>query len=160
MGMKTHLILLFTGLILGGTTLLAQDTYQVRTQHFNVDKYGVAMQGYDPVSYFEGKPVKGTPSIHFFYNGIRYEFATAAHLQAFKANPGKYEPAYGGWCAYAMGKTGEKVEVDPLKYKIVNGTLYLFYYSIINNTLSKWNEDEAALKTRADKNWISTIKKH
>lgn len=78
-------------------------------------------------------------------------------MQTFKANPDKYEPAYGGWCAYAMGKTGEKVEVDPFKFKIVNGKLNLFYYSIINNTLNKWNEDEANLKKQADKNWNTLL---
>lgn len=134
----------------------AQDN-QTRIKHFNIDKYSVALAGYDVISYFEGKPIKGVSAIFFFYKGIRYEFATQAHLQTFKASPDKYEPAYGGWCAYAMGKTGEKVEVDPFKYKIVNGKLNLFYYSIINNTLNKWSEDEANLKREADKNWNAII---
>lgn len=137
----------------------AQQDYATRTNHFNIDRYQVAVQGYDVVSYFEGKPVKGQSSIYHFHKGIRYEFATQAHLQTFKANPDKYEPAYGGWCAYAMGKTGEKVEIDPLHYKILGGRLYLFYYSIINNTLNKWNDDEAKLKTAADRNWQQTISK-
>jgi hypothetical protein len=53
-----------------------------------------------------------------------------------------------------MGAYGEKVEIDPSKFKIVEGKLYLFYYSFINNTLNKWNEDEKHLKIEADKNWI------
>jgi YHS domain-containing protein len=145
--------LLIAAFLLAGLTGKSQDSYKARTTHFNIDKYSVAIQGYDPVSYFEAKPVKGVASIFTFYKGIRYEFATQAHLQAFKTDPAKYEPAYGGWCAYAMGKNGEKVSIDPMKYKIINNHLYLFYYSFLNNTLEKWNEDEAVLKRNADKNW-------
>lgn len=143
--------------LLVSVVAVAQQDYASRAKHFNIDRYKVAVQGYDVVSYFEGKPVKGQPAIFYFYKGIRYEFATQAHLQTFKANPEKYEPAYGGWCAYAMAKTGEKVEIDPLHYKITGGKLYLFYYSILNNTLNKWNDDEAGLKPLADKNWQQLI---
>ena len=68
-------------------------------------------------------------------------------------DPKKYEPQYGGWCAYAMGASNEKVEIDPETFKIVNGKLYLFFHNFINNTLLKWNKDEANLKALADKNW-------
>ena len=54
-----------------------------------------------------------------------------------------------------MGATGEKVEVDPETFKIVNGKLYLFYHSWLNNTLSKWNQDEMNLQKNADKNWLN-----
>jgi hypothetical protein len=60
------------------------------------------------------------------------------------------EPAYGGWCAYAMGSTGEKVSVDPKTFKIVNGRLNLFYNRFFNNTLDDWNKDEVNLKKKAD----------
>jgi hypothetical protein len=52
-----------------------------------------------------------------------------------------------------MGATGEKVEIDPETFKILNDKLYLFYHSWSNNTLTKWNKDETHLKTEADKNW-------
>ena len=77
-----------------------------------------------------------------------------ANLDVFKKSPEKFEPAYGGWCAYAMGNTGEKVEIDPETYKIVEGKLYLFYNAYFTNTLPKWNKEEKSLKTKADKNWI------
>jgi YHS domain-containing protein len=136
----------------------AQQDFSIRKKHFNTDASSLALQGYDPVSYFEQKPVVGKTELFLYHRGIKYQFATKAHLETFKAAPEKYEPAYGGWCAYAMGKKGEKVEVDPEKYKIVEGRLYLFYYSVINNTLNKWNEDETALKHSADQNWNKTIK--
>jgi hypothetical protein len=77
----------------------------------------------------------------------------AANLNRFKKDPRQYEPAYGGWCAYAMGKTGEKVKIDPETYKVVNGKLYLFYNFWGNNTLEDWNKNELNLKTSADKKW-------
>ena len=65
----------------------------------------------------------------------------------------KYEPQYGGWCAYAMGDSGEMVEIDPETFKILNGKLYLFYNSWLNNTKVKWDQNEENLKKSADKNW-------
>ena len=69
------------------------------------------MEGYDPVSYFDGKPVQGKSSFTYTYKGITYRFFDSANLAKFKTSPGKYEPSYGGWCAYAMGENGEKVKV-------------------------------------------------
>jgi YHS domain-containing protein len=128
----------------------AQD--QTRTSTFNLEK-GIAVQGYDVVAYFGGKAIKGLPSFAVIYQGVRYHFSSAANKEEFKKNPGKYEPQYGGWCAYAMGATGEKVEIDPETFKVVNGKLYLFYNKRFNNTLKTWNKDEQALKTKADANW-------
>ncbi len=137
--------------------LFAQDAVNtaLRQKHFLVEK-GVAISGYDPVSYFSGKPQKG--KIAYNQTGITYKFASAANLETFKKNPAKYEPAYGGWCAYAMGAKGEKVEVDPENYKIVNGSLNLFYKSFFSNTLDEWNKDETKLKKQADANWPKLYK--
>lgn len=128
----------------------AQD--QKRNQSFNLEK-GIAVQGYDVVAYFNGKAEKGSASLAVVHQGIRYHFSTTANKEEFKKNPGKYEPQYGGWCAYAMGATGEKVEIDPETFKILNGKLYLFYNKRFNNTLKTWNKDEQSLKTKADANW-------
>ena len=73
--------------------------------------------------------------------------------EEFRKSPARYEPEYGGWCAYAMGAKGEKVAVDPGTFKIVNNKLYLFYNKFFNNTLKDWNKDEANLKTKADASW-------
>ena len=138
------------------TASIAQSS--LRTKHFNLEK-GLAIQGYDPVSYFtQSKALKGNAQFQYSYEGAVYRFASQANLNLFKQNPQKYEPQYGGWCAYAMGASGEKVEVDPETFKIVNGKLYLFYHSWVNNTLLKWNEDESHLLPTADKNWKSISK--
>jgi YHS domain-containing protein len=111
------------------------------------------------VSYFSGtKPVEGNTTLAVTHNGVRYRFASAKNRDAFMANPERYEPQYGGWCAYAMGSSGEKVEVDPLTFKIVDGKLYLFYNAYFNNTLKKWNENEASLKRQADLYWAKITK--
>jgi len=125
----------------------------------NVNDKGVILDGYDAVAFFtDNKPVKGDAQYQFSYEGANYYFASQAHLDLFKANPNKYKPQYGGWCAYAMGAKGEKVEVDPETFKIVDGKLYLFYNKYFNNTLKSWNKDETHLKANADKSWMKFIK--
>jgi YHS domain-containing protein len=139
-------------------SLNAQTSVANKAAQLNLQK-GVAIQGYDPVSFYEGdKPLEGKKSISFSYNGAVYFFSNSKNLQTFKNNPAKYEPAYGGWCAYAMGAKGEKVEIDPETYKIINGKLYLFYNRFLNNTLNLWNKDEASLKPKADRYWQQYLK--
>ena len=133
------------------------DSPAVRKQQFNLEN-GVAIQGYDPVAYFtQNKAVKGQAANTVVYKNVTYRFATPANAEAFKASPDKYEPAYGGWCAYAMGSTGEKVEVDPETFKIKDGKLFLFYHTFINNTLNKWNKDEVNLHRKADQSWTKFV---
>ena len=138
-------------------TALAQSTTTLRVKHFNIKK-AIAIEGYDPVSYFSGKPQEGKSNILHTHNGITYQFASQNNLLKFKSAPEKYEPAYGGWCAYAMGETGEKVKIDPETFKIIEGKLYLFYNFWGNNTLSDWNKEEQRLKTSADKNWTKIVR--
>lgn len=119
---------------------------------------GLAIQGYDPVAYFtQKKAVKGDKKFAVNAGGAVYYFSSQSNKDLFLKNPSAYEPQYGGWCAYAMGATGEKVEIDPETFKILDGKLYLFYHSWTNNTLTKWNKDESNLKTRADKSWVKFI---
>jgi len=123
-----------------------------RQKNYNLEK-GLAIAGYDPVSYFKNKPMKGSAAYSLVHDGVTYYFANSANLTVFKQHPASYEPQYGGWCAYAMGSKGEKVEVDPETYKIINGKLYLFYNHLFNNTLKTWNKSEGTLKPQADANW-------
>ena len=146
-------IFFFAAISLVSILSFAQDGGALRKKHFNLDG-GIAISGYDPVAYFtQNKAVKGKKDMAVYHQGVTYYFSSAANKDLFKSNPSKYEPEYGGWCAYAMGDSGEKVEVDPETFKILNGKLYLFYHSWINNTLTKWNRDETNLKAKADKNW-------
>lgn len=123
-----------------------------RRKNFNIND-NVAIDGFDPVSYFNGKPLEGKSNLSFTHHGVTYLFASAANLNKFKTAPEKYEPAYGGWCAYAMGESGEKVKIDPETFTILDGRLYLFYNFWGNNTLKDWKKDERKLKETADQNW-------
>jgi YHS domain-containing protein len=131
---------------------------ELRSKTFNLSK-GIAVQGYDPVAYFtQHKAVKGKKEFAVNAEGITYYLSSAGNKEAFLKNYKSYEPQYGGWCAYAMGATGEKVEIDPETFKIVNGKLYLFYNSFFNNTLPKWNKDKASLNAKANNNWTILFK--
>jgi len=122
---------------------------------FNLSKNNVAISGYDPVAYFtQNKAIEGKKEFSTNANGVVYYFATQTNKDLFKANVAKYEPQYGGWCAYAMGATGEKVEIDPETFKIIDNKLYLFYNKYFNNTLKSWNKDENRLKIKADASWM------
>ncbi|MFN0050438.1 MAG: YHS domain-containing (seleno)protein [Cytophagales bacterium] len=142
----------FSFLILMSFISYTQETKPQRLKNYNIDKT-LAIQGYDPVTYFVGKPQVGKSEYSVVYEGVTYRFSTKENMDIFKSNPTKYEPAYGGWCAYAMGSNGEKVEIDPETYKIVNGKNYLFYNKFFTNTLPDWNKMEAVLMKKADDNW-------
>ena len=126
---------------------------QAQSIDYNTKK-GYAANGYDVVSYFEGNPQEGLKEISTEYDGVDYKFSTQAHLTEFKADPTKYIPQYGGYCAYAMAVTSKKVSINPETYEIRDGKLYLFYNAGKTNTLELWlNESPDKLKSKADKNW-------
>lgn len=152
--MKKLSIILFVTLV--SVTTFAQ-TAAKRVKEFNLESK-VAIQGYDPVAYFTQKrAIKGKSSIAASFEGVTYYFSTTANKEAFAKNPAAYEPQYGGWCAYAMGANGEKVEINPETFKIVDGKLNLYYNAFFNNTLKSWNKDEVNLKKKADANWKKII---
>lgn len=151
-------LLLFAAISLISMATAAQDAGSQRKKHFNLED-GIAINGYDPVSYFtQNKAVKGKKDMSVYYQGATYYFSSNTNKELFKASPSRYEPEYGGWCAYAMGEKGEKVSIDPETFKILNGKLYLFYNRFFNNTLKDWNKNEASLKAKADVNWTKLFK--
>ncbi|MEO6346563.1 MAG: YHS domain-containing (seleno)protein [Aquaticitalea sp.] len=144
------LMILFTALT------MAQESSSLRQKQFNLDD-NLAIKGYDPVSYFiQEEPEEGKNNINTEYNGIIYHFSSEKNKTTFLENPSKYEPQYGGWCAYAMGDDGTKVSINPKSYKIVDDKLYLFYHTLFSNTLKCWNKDETNLKKNANINWNKT----
>ncbi|KTD43278.1 YHS domain-containing (seleno)protein [Legionella quateirensis] len=116
----------------------------------------VGAQGYDLVSYHQNSgPVRGSGNHTVFYNGISYIFATDANKKAFQADPKKYLPAYGGYCAYGVS-VGKKIISDPLAWKIVNGTLYLN----LNNQIQEiWSKDINGYIKKANDEWPKIINK-
>ena len=144
-------IIVFVSFLLINGGLLAQSNHIYQ-------KEGIAIDGYDPVTYFtKGKAIEGSDKIRSEYDGVTYYFSSESSKNMFDENPTRFLPQYGGWCAYAMGDSGEKVKIDPETFKIIDGKLYLFYNFYFTNTLTKWNRDESNLKQKADQNWKKVI---
>jgi YHS domain-containing protein len=114
------------------------------------EKHGVALRGYDAVAYFsDKKPVKGLAEHKADYKGSTFHFASKANRDAFVADPTKYAPQYGGFCAFGMSG-GYKAATDPAAFTIVDGKLYLNY----NRDIQKqWSADIPGFVVKADKNW-------
>ncbi len=128
-------------------------------QHYNLKK-GYLANGYDVVAYFKNSAKKGNKKFTTTYNGVKLKFSSAKNLKIFKASPKKYLPQYGGFCAYAIGKTGEKVAINPKTFEIRNGMLFLFYNAWGTNTLELWLDEGAEkLKEQADLKWKKLLKK-
>jgi YHS domain-containing protein len=110
----------------------------------------VAVSGYDPVAYFtDGRPVRGVQQYRMTYQGYEYRFASAEHLAAFRANPPRYLPQYGGYCAWAVSQ-GYTASADPTNWRIVDGRLYLNYNDEIQR---RWEQDIPARIREANANW-------
>jgi len=111
---------------------------------------GIALKGYDPVAYFTtGQPAPGADEFTEPWKGATYRFASADNRELFKADPEKYLPQYGGYCAYAMA-LNRIADIDPTRWKIVDGKLYL-NNGRIAHTL--WSVDRAGHIASADRNW-------
>lgn len=115
-----------------------------------------AVSGYDTVAYFTtGKPAEGKREFATRWKGAEWRFASAANLEAFKADPEKYAPQFGGYCAWAVSQ-GYDASADPEQWSIVDGKLYLNYSADIQK---KWSADRANLIKAADKHWPALLKK-
>ena len=111
-----------------------------------------AIRGFDPVAYHtEQKPVKGSKDFTFDYKGATWRFSSAENLELFRADPERYAPAYGGYCAFGMSR-GYAVDTDPRAFTIVDGTLYLNHNLSVRRT---WSKDIPGNIAKADANWPS-----
>jgi len=110
----------------------------------------VAVEGHDSVAYFtEGRPVKGERAFSTEYNGATFRFASQANLDTFLADPVKYAPQYGGYCAWAISQ-GYTAKGDADHWSIVDGKLYLNFNQSVQDT---WEEDIPGFIALADSNW-------
>ena len=139
-------------LILGSSALAQSNVF--------VNEKNVAINGYDVVAYFNAHDaVRGNIDHKVSHSGTDYYFSSAENASTFKTNPENYLPAYGGYCAFAVGAKSTKFPTDPETFKIRDGKLYLFYNDYYEgkpfNTIIPWNANEADLIEKADKNWTS-----
>ena len=115
---------------------------------FEVD--GVALRGYDPVAYVESnRPTLGLAEHSFVYLGSKFHFASAANQKKFAADPEKFAPRFGGYCALGTAN-GYKVATEPDAFKVVDGKLYLNYN---RKVLDLWSKDVPGYIERANRNW-------
>jgi YHS domain-containing protein len=117
---------------------------------------GLAIAGTDPVAYFtEGRPVAGRAEHALEWNGATWRFASAEHLAAFRVEPERYAPRYGGYCAWAVAQ-GYTAKSDPEAWKIVDGKLYLNYDRSVQE---QWEQDVPGNVREADANWPGVLER-
>ncbi len=123
----------------------------------NLNGKGVILDGYDPVAFFtDNKPVLGDAKFQFTYEEAIYNFASQEHLDLFKANPEKYKPQFGGWCAYAVS-LGRVAPIIINTFSIVDGRLVIQHNE---RAVKGWNKDVAGNLAKADKYWPNVSAKH
>ncbi|WP_372425248.1 YHS domain-containing (seleno)protein [Salinarimonas chemoclinalis] len=110
----------------------------------------LALGGHDPVAYFrEGRAVEGVRAHETAWNGANWRFSSAENLEAFRADPEAYAPAYGGYCAWAAAE-GYRAPGNPDYWRIVDGRLYV---NFDGNVQRRWEADIPGFIARADANW-------
>lgn len=154
MNMKIKYLVL-TLVLLAGAALSAASMLPLQ-ERYNLTGESIGISGYDPVAYFPeggGQAVKGSIKITSDHEGVTYRFVSQQHKDLFDANPVKYLPLYGGWCAWAVGALGKRVDVDPLNFEVRDGKLYLFYRDTALDTRALWLKDAGNLIEKANANW-------
>lgn len=114
---------------------------------------GVGAGGYDVVSYFSGTPLAGSQDITSQWEGATWRFANVQNKAAFDADPARYAPQYGGYCAYAVAK-GSTAKGDPEAWSVVDGKLYLNLSQSIRAT---WQQDIPANIAAGNANWPKVL---
>ena len=139
------------------STVLAQDKMAN-----NIDNSNIALAGYSPVSYLDlGLAQRGDKAYKSEYNKVVYYFTSAEQKASFDKNPAKYQPQYGGFCAFGT-YVGAKFRVDPNKFIVKDGKYYLFLNNIELDAKGLWlaENDHNKLKSVADTNWNKLSKTH
>lgn len=123
---------------------------ELSTSAVNVDAEGVAIRGHDPVAYFTlGKPAVGDNQYSASHGGARYLFTSAANRDIFLADPAKYSPVFGGFCAMGVA-LGKKLDGDPALWRVVDGKLYL---NVAKPAQTRWLEDVPGNLAKASATW-------
>ncbi len=143
-------------LLLGRAAHAAQPPINTLKNSLFGGRTDVAINGYDTVAYFtQGKPVKGLDSLVFDWKGARWKFQTPAHLDLFKADPEKYAPQYGGYCAFGVAQ-GYLVKVEPDQFTVREGKLYLNFDADVQ---AKWLKDPVGYIKTADGRFAGLLSK-
>ena len=139
----------FLGLVLASAAaaLSAGDPGLVATGPDNK----VAIKGYDTVAYFtEGKARKGKTEFSASWNNAEWHFASPDHRDLFAADPERYVPQFGGFCARGIIK-GKRVAADPEAWTIVDGKLYIKFNETVRDD---WRKSPAENIQKAEEKWV------
>jgi YHS domain-containing protein len=137
--------------------LMALSTVASAKELQNLDHNGVAIQGYDPVAFFtDNRPVKGSAQFQSEYRGAKYYFVSSEHKAAFDKEPAKYEPQFGGYCAYGASQ-GHKAPIKIEAWQIVNGRLLMQYDLGVKDD---FNKDQQNNLSKADRNWPGLVERY
>lgn len=140
--------LFIAALLVAGIATVTQASQKVAP--VNTDRKGLALHGYDPVTYFESdKPAMGSERFSYGYKGATWRFVSAENRRKFAQDREMYMPQFGGYCAKAVSENNT-ADVDPLAYKIVDGKLYLNYDAKIQKV---WEQDIPGRIANAEKFW-------
>ncbi len=146
----TRLITLIAALLLGSVGAQAKSLT-------NTNWRGIALDGYDAVAFHtEGATIKGSSDYTTTYEGAKYRFSSAKNQKRFEANPNKYVPAYGGYCAWAVSVKNDTAPVDIDTWQIIDGRLILNYNAAIQ---AEFDADQANHIRQADKNWPDLLER-
>lgn len=118
----------------------------------DVNRDGIAIDGFDPVSYFEGEPLRGKSEFSFELDGAVYYFANTENMEKFAEDPARFIPAYGGYCAYEMSR-GQIKKGNPDSYMLNSGKLYFFYRDNLQDALVSPENQMPDYLLQADENW-------
>ena len=141
-------------MVLVAAAFFAASAVAQKPQTFS-DRSG-AIRGYDPVAYFtQGGPVKGSEKFSHQWQGATWLFASAENRDSFAAEPGRFAPQYGGYCAYGVAQ-GYAPEIDPSAWSIVEGKLYLNYSPSVRE---RWKTDIPGYIRKADANWPKVLQR-
>ncbi|XPF94523.1 YHS domain-containing (seleno)protein [Colwellia sp. RE-S-Sl-9] len=136
--------------LLAGSILVVSSLSFAADVDMNADVNDLAIQGYDPVSYFENsQPTIGNANYTATYKGGIYRFSSEENRDTFKSSPEKYAPQYGGYCAFGVSME-KKFDTDPLAWKIVDNKLYL---NLNKSVQKKWLTDVSGYLNTANENW-------
>jgi YHS domain-containing protein len=153
---STHSWLVKTLLILATACLLPVAAWAKEAPIYTKVFSDVALSGYDAVAYFtESKPIKGDAKFTHSYQGAKWQFASADNRDKFAAAPEKFAPQYGGYCAWAVSQ-GYTASADPMRWKIVQGKLYLNYDQEVQK---KWETDIPGFIQKANASWPGIVGK-
>lgn len=155
MTLRTLKLTVLLAALAAGRLVLTPEPAEARAREIYSAPFStLALGGYDPVAYFEtGRPARGLPANVTMWKGAEFRFASPGSLAKFRADPARYAPQYGGYCAWAVSQ-GYRAKGDPNHWRIVGGKLYLNYNAEVQK---RWESDIPGFIAKAEKNWPGVL---